>query len=224
MVKILAISDVHGQENENLFTYLDNNDMDILLILGDITNFGPLEFVETFINKLNKFNLDVFAIPGNCDPDGICDAIENVDVSIHNKFVEYDDVVIFGYGGSNETPFNTPGEVQDDKLYEDIHNLLDSYGGSSKFKILVTHAPPFGSGADIIESGDHVGSQGILKCIQEFKPDINLCGHVHEAKSITKIDSNTDVANPGMLKDNGAILIDIDEDLNYQMDIISLME
>ena len=35
MVKILAISDVHGEENENLYTYLTNNDIDLVLILGD---------------------------------------------------------------------------------------------------------------------------------------------------------------------------------------------
>ena len=38
MVKILAISDVHGEENENLYTYLNNNDIDLVLILGDITD------------------------------------------------------------------------------------------------------------------------------------------------------------------------------------------
>ena len=45
MTKILAISDIHGQENENLYNYLKNNDIDLVLILGDITDFGPLEFV-----------------------------------------------------------------------------------------------------------------------------------------------------------------------------------
>ena len=40
MTKILAISDVHGEENENLYTYLNNNDIDLVLILGDITDFG----------------------------------------------------------------------------------------------------------------------------------------------------------------------------------------
>ena len=58
MTKILAISDVHGEENENLYTYLENSDIDLMLILGDITNFGPLDFVETFINKLKNFDLD----------------------------------------------------------------------------------------------------------------------------------------------------------------------
>ena len=224
MTKILAISDVHGEENNNLYDYLENNEIDLILILGDITNFGPLEFVGTFINKLNKYDVDVVAIPGNCDPDGVSDSIDDVSVCLHNNFIDYDDFVLFGYGGSNETPFDTPGEVSDDKIYEDVYKLLNESDIDSKVKILVTHAPPFNTKADVIESGDHVGSHGILKVIQEFKPDINLCGHVHEAKSLSKIESTTDVANPGMLKDNGAILINIEDNENYDIKLISLVE
>ena len=44
-MKILSISDVHGEENENLYKYLKKNDIDLVLVSGDITNFGPLEFV-----------------------------------------------------------------------------------------------------------------------------------------------------------------------------------
>ena len=32
-MKILAISDVHGEENENLYKYLENNDIDLVIIL-----------------------------------------------------------------------------------------------------------------------------------------------------------------------------------------------
>ena len=92
----------------------------------------------------------------------------------------------------------------------------------SKVKILVTHAPPYNTCADLTESGDHVGSQGILKSIHEFEPNINICGHIHEAKSLCKIGTVTDVANPGMLKDNGAVLIDIEDGSNYEISIISL--
>ena len=221
-MKILAISDIHGEENQNLYNYLETNDIDLVLILGDITNFGPIGFVETFINKLKKYNVDVIAIHGNCDPEGVCDAISNVTTCLHNNSIILDDIVLFGYGGSNLTPFDTPSEVDDDKIYEDLHNLLDNQTDSqNKIKILVTHAPPFSSSADVIESGDHVGSHGVFKIIDEFKPDINLCGHVHEAKSISKI-GNTDVVNPGMLKDNGAVLITIKDNLNYEISIISI--
>ena len=75
-----------------------------------------------------------------------------------------------------------------------------------------------------MENGEHVGSQGIQKSIHEFQPQINVCGHIHEAKSISKIGKTTDVANPGMLKDNGAVLIDIADGENYELSIISLDE
>lgn len=100
MTKILAISDVHGEENENLYTYLNNNDIDLVLILGDITDFGPLEFVSTFINKVADCGVDVIAIPGNCDPKGICNAINEVSFCLHNNIIAYGDAILFGFGGS----------------------------------------------------------------------------------------------------------------------------
>ena len=226
MVKILAISDVHGEDNENLYSYLNNNDVDLVLILGDITNFGPLDFAKTFINKVSDCGVEVIAIPGNCDPNGICNTIEEVAFCLHNNVLAYDEVILFGFGGSNPTPFDTPGEMDDNQIYKQVHELLANYdyvqnSEKSKVKILVTHAPPFNCDADRIENGEHVGSQGILKSIQEFEPQINLCGHIHEAKSLSKI-GKTDVANPGMLKDNCAVLIDVQDGLNYDISIISL--
>ncbi len=229
MTKILAISDVHGEENENLYTYLNNNDINLVLVLGDITNFGPLDFVATFLEKVADCGVDVIAIPGNCDPKGICNAINEVSFCLHNNIIAYGDAILFGYGGSNETPFNTPGEIQDNKIYGDVFELLANYDyvynkDVPKVRILVTHAPPYNTEADKVESGDHVGSQGILKSIHEFEPEINLCGHIHEAKSLSKIGITTDVANPGMLKDNGAVLIELKGGSDYDISLISLDE
>ncbi|WP_296883304.1 metallophosphoesterase [uncultured Methanobrevibacter sp.] len=229
MTKILAISDVHGEENENLYTYLNNNDIDLVIILGDITDFGPLEFVGTFIEKVADCGVDVIAIPGNCDPKGICNAINEVSFCLHNNIIAYGDAILFGYGGSNETPFNTPGEIQDNKIYGDVFELLANYDyvyndQVPKVKILATHAPPYNTEADKLQSGDHVGSQGILKSIHEFEPQINICGHIHEARSLSKIGITTDVANPGMLKDNGAVLIDVKDGSNYDISLVSLDE
>ena len=136
---------------------------------------------------------------------------------------------MFGFGGSNPTPFDTPGEMDDDKIYRAVYDLLANYDyvyntEVPKVRILVTHAPPFNTAADRVENGEHVGSSGIQKSIHEFEPEINLCGHIHEAKSLSKIGTTTDVANPGMLKDNGAVLIDIKDGSNYDISIISLDE
>lgn len=228
-MKFLAISDVHSEKNENLYKYLENNDIDLVIITGDITDFGPLEFVDEFVKSILEYDCDVIAIPGNCDPAGICNAINDSGAfCLHKQIVAYGNAILFGYGGSNPTPFDTPGEIEDNKIYGDVYELLaqHEYVANDKVprvKILVTHAPPYNTKADLVND-DHVGSQGIQKSIHEFEPDINICGHIHEAKSQDKIGNTTNVFNPGMLKDNGAVLIDIDDEANYTAEIISLYE
>ena len=69
-----------------------------------------------------------------------------------------------------------------------------------------------------------MGSSGVLKVIHEFEPEINLCGHIHEAKSISQIGNTTKVANPGMFKDNGAVLIDVKDNSDFDIEIISLAD
>ena len=230
-MKILAISDVHGEYNDNLYNYLDNNDIELLLITGDVTNFGPLEFVNDFIGKISEeYDCDIMAIPGNCDPAGICNSITDSGAfCLHNEIVSYGNVVLYGYGGSNPTPFDTPGEIEDSKIQNDLFELISSYKSISneeisKIKILVTHAPPFNTDADLTSGGDHVGSSGVLKVIHEFEPEINLCGHIHEAKSTSQIGNTTKVANPGMFKDNGAVLIDVKDNSDFDIEIISLAD
>lgn len=230
-MKILSISDVHSENNENFTKYLKNNkDIDLILINGDITNFGPLEFVPEFINSIFDLDFDVFAVPGNCDPEGICNAITDSEaVCLHNQIIIYDNVIIFGFGGSNPTPFDTPGEFHDQHLYDNVKELFAEYEYLAndeipKVKILLTHAPPLNTKADKIPDGVHVGSKALRDVIEEFKPDINLCGHIHEARSIDKI-GDTTIVNPGMLKDNHACLITIDdESLDFDVELVSFLE
>lgn len=230
-MKILSISDVHGEYNENFINYLKNNkDIDLILINGDITNFGPLEFVGDFIDSIVDLDFDVIAIQGNCDPKEVPDVIKDTNgTCLHKNVKTYGNVIIFGFGGSNPTPFNTPGEFEDEYLYENIKELLLDYEKNMddedlKVKILLTHAPPLDSEADKIPDGVHVGSKAIRDIIEEFNIDINLCGHIHEAKSIDNI-ANTIVVNPGMLKDNHGCLVTIDDDtLDFNVEIVPFKE
>ncbi|WP_409200749.1 metallophosphoesterase [Methanobrevibacter sp. DSM 116169] len=226
-MKVLVISDVHSKENDKLINYLNNNDIDLVLISGDITDFGPLDFVNDFIGKILDCDCDVVAIPGNCDPNGICNAIEESGAyCLHKKVISYENLVIFGYGGSNPTPFDTPGEIEETKIYNDLFDLFSEYefvanDKKKNIKILLTHAPPADTKADLTSSGDHVGSQSIKRIIQEFNIDINLCGHIHEAQSIDEM-SGTIIVNPGMLEHGSATLIDTNEDNSFDINIISL--
>lgn len=228
-MKILAISDIHSQDNENLSKYLKDNDIDFVLIAGDITDFGPLDFVDGFVQNIIDYGCEVIALPGNCDPEGICSAINDSGAfCLHKNIINLGDVVLFGYGGSNPTPFDTPGEIPDNKIYGDINELMEEYSyvandSVSKVKILLTHAPPYDTKADKIPDGSHVGSQGVLKIIEEFQPEVNVCGHIHEAKSTDKV-GETIIANPGMLKDNGAVLITVEDGSNFNVELVDLSQ
>jgi len=232
-LNILAISDVHANEYEGLYSYLEKNNIDMLIISGDITNFGPLEFVESFLSKLAKFTSTIIAIPGNCDPDEVSVKVDESDaICAHGNVIEHENIVIYGFGGSNPTPFDTPGEMDEKTLYNSIKSVMDSKDISSvkkssdefpygRITILLTHAPPKDTEADKIEAGAHVGSESVRMIIEEYQPRLNLCGHIHEAKSFDMID-NTVIANPGMLEHGYGTLIEIDDSNNVIVNFVEL--
>ncbi|GAG10313.1 unnamed protein product, partial [marine sediment metagenome] len=57
---------------------------------------------------------------------------------------------------------------------------------------MVTHMHPKGSKA---EFSGFEGSRGIKKAIKEFKPDIAICSHIHEAAGIEEKIGKTKVIN-----------------------------
>ncbi|RBQ23672.1 3',5'-cyclic adenosine monophosphate phosphodiesterase CpdA [Candidatus Methanobinarius endosymbioticus] len=232
-MNILAISDVHGAEQKGLYDYLSKNKMDLLIISGDITDFGPLEFVGDFLNKLSKYINILLAVPGNCDPVEVKNKIdESAAICIHEDVIEYGNVVMYGFGGSNPTPFDTPGEMDEDTLYNSIKKIIDSKSIESikkpsenfpygKVSILITHAPPKNTETDKISSGAHVGSESIRRIIKEYNPRINICGHIHEARAFDILDETT-IINPGALSDGYGCLIEIDDNNNVIGNFVEL--
>ena len=212
-MKILAISDLHGELSENLLNYIKTNEIDIVIVSGDITNFGPGDLGEGLLNKIANQNVKVFAIPGNCDPKDIFSYIDNSNaINIHNSIFEMDDIGLCGFGGSNATPFDTPLEYDENEIYGSLCELLPSIN-DKKVKILVTHAPPIDTFVDEIEGGAHVGSSSVRKIIEEYQPDIALCGHIHEAIAVDKI-GDTIILNPGHREDGNAGLIIISSEFD----------
>ncbi|MDR2966819.1 MAG: metallophosphoesterase [Methanobacteriaceae archaeon] len=234
-MKILAISDVHAKENQGLYDYLKNNNLDLVIVSGDITNFGPPEFAEDFLNKISNFGATAIAIPGNCDTKEVFKKInKSKAICAHNDIIEHENLVIYGFGGSNPTPFDTPFEFDDDVLYDHLKKLFNSQKALKigkkeeneekkfeKLDILLTHAPPYGSEADIIEDGIHVGSEAVRKIIDEYQPRLNLCGHIHESVAFAML-GNTVIVNPGMLENGGGCLIQIDEYNNIVADMVEI--
>ena len=208
-MKILAVTDLHGNF-QPIINYLKKNQVDLIVLAGDITNFGPSELGEEILNEISSFDIPVLAIPGNCDPEQIHGKLDSSKaVNIHGRSVVVKNMGICGFGGSNPTPFNTPLEFEEIEIYDEAKKAIENIK-NHEITLIVTHAPPYGTKADILPSGEHAGSKSIRRLIEEYQPSLNICGHIHESRGTDKI-GDTLVVNPGKMSDGQACLIKISD-------------
>lgn len=206
-MKILAVSDFHGvpDASEHLKRFL-RRDHDCLVIAGDFTELGPLSAAEDILEKIEELGVRTLAVPGNCDPKPILELLERHGVNLHGKLVWINDLAFVGLGGSNLTPFNTPFELQEAEIEEELLKLSKRAG---ERWVLVTHAPPFNTELDVVRSGVHVGSKGVRRVIEQKRPLLAICGHMHESRNVGRI-GRTVVVNPGPISKRYAAEIEVE--------------
>ncbi len=200
-MRFLVLSDIHGRDKVAAWAnrLAVENDAEAIIILGDITHFGPASWAGEFLPKLVR---PIYAIPGNCDPpELVCREIEQHGTLLHKRKVVIDKNTFIGLGGSNPTIFETPYEMEEDDIMAALRPLMEPSA------ILVLHAPARGIN-DTISTGLHVGSDSILELVREFSPKAVLSGHIHEARGLVEKDG-TLFLNPGAAKDGFAALIEI---------------
>ena len=208
------MTDLHGKKSskENLGKLLES-DYDLLLILGDITQFGPVSHVGEVLDFVEQFDLPVYSILGNCDPPGAVDLLENRGVSLHSKVKSFGGLKFVGLGGSNDTPFDTPFELSEAEIGDVLEGLTKNLHGEW---ILVTHAPPYGTKADKTSEGTHAGSKSIRRIIKSKPPLVNFCGHIHEARSVDTI-NDTKIVNPGPLGEGYAVKLVYEDEIEIEL-------
>ena len=81
--------------------------------------------------------------------------------------------------------------------------------------VLISHEPPYGA-QDKVFLGLHGGSKELREIIDEYKPRLVLCGHIHEDPGVTRIGKTT-VVNCSMGKRGEGALIEINEKLSVKM-------
>lgn len=128
-MKLLALSDPHGDYSHVEALRNKAGDIDAVLIAGDITDFGP---DEDALELLKMFNEPVMAVPGNCDNPSILKILEENAINLHNSSCTFGDLTFIGLGGSNPTPFNTPFELSEKKIGEYIGTLLSKLKGNNR--------------------------------------------------------------------------------------------
>ncbi|HTY46165.1 MAG TPA: metallophosphoesterase [Methanomassiliicoccales archaeon] len=202
-MRFIVISDVHGRDKviRLVNRLVKQHQADAVLVLGDITHFGPAEWAGEFLSQLDA---TTYALPGNCDPPGVLEQIERHAISLHRKKIMLEGRAFVGHGGSNPTIFETPFEMSEDKILEGLRPLAE------RGMVLVTHAPAYGY-LDLVPAGNrHAGSVAILKIVKDFAPAAAVSGHIHEARG-QLLDHDTVFMNPGPAKDLYAGILDVGE-------------
>ncbi|KCZ71154.1 putative phosphoesterase, ICC [Candidatus Methanoperedens nitroreducens] len=204
-MKLLALSDLHGDYSHVQALCKKAGDFDAVLIAGDITDFGP---DERALELLKMFKEPVLAVPGNCDNPSILKLLDENAINLHNSRYTMAGLTFVGLGGSNPTPFNTPFELSEKRIGEYIGTLLANLSGRV---ILLSHAPPRNT-TDRVPGGN-VGSEALARFLRRF--DLIVCGHIHEARGSVRV-NGTLVVNPGMASKGQAAMITINDEIKVE--------
>jgi Icc-related predicted phosphoesterase len=202
-MRLAVISDIHGSTGKvkRFSMDVEKFSLDIVVIAGDITNFGGKKEAREILSAIPFRKI---AVPGNCDPPEIVDVFEETDtVDVHGKRAEVNGHVFAGLGASNPLPFNTLFTYSE----ENIHLILDSVARGAE--VIVTHTPPYGI-LDRTMFGHHGGSEAIRKVIDEHTPRLSVFGHIHESPGIER-NEHTLFVNPGPLKNGNYAIVDMGE-------------
>jgi uncharacterized protein len=208
---ILAISDIHGAF-ERLKALEDKlRRADLVLVAGDFTDFGGAVEARRALAVLAAARGKIAAVPGNCDKQGARQAIEAEGISVDGRLAELGGALVAGSGGSPILTGLTPYERRDRDIANALLSCLaGSDGAGGKPLIVVTHAPPMGSGADL-RKGAAVGSPALKEALASISPALWICGHIHES-SCARLSGRSLVVNPGSVHDGRYALVRLERD------------
>lgn len=188
--KILAVGDIHGDTGlvKKLAEKAKKENVDIVILAGDLT--WAEQSTKDLIGPFVKAKKQVLLIPGNHESIATTDFLAEIyspTKNIHGYSFIKGDLGIFGAGG---------GDIGINLIKDsEIFNLLKK--GNEKIKnlkkkIMVTHMHPKGSGA---EFSGFEGSEAVRKAVKEFKPDVLISAHIHEAGGMEEKIGKTKVIN-----------------------------
>jgi Icc-related predicted phosphoesterase len=189
---VLFVTDIHGAVK--LLDALPP--ADLLLLGGDLTHFGSVAQAERVLRQFQDRFANVFAVSGNCDAAGTDEMMATLGCDLHLRVRNAGELRLCGIGGCNKTPFATPNEWVEEEMGDRLQSLAKELAGESEPIILVSHAPPLGSGAGRLPNGADVGSQAVADFVRTVRPALVLCGHIHEAAGMFSL-AGRPVVNPG---------------------------
>ncbi len=199
-MRVYAVADIHGKNErfERIRNNLSKLKANILVIAGDISNFTQ---PGKILNRLNALPVPVLVIRGNSDlkrVDHLFAAFPNC-IPIHAVCTTIRSISFVGIGGTLPIPFRSRICLNENLSLQKIEPLVNSH------TVLVTHTPPYGY-QDLVMGRFHAGSKGLLKLIKKCRPQVMICGHIHEDDGISTV-GKTRVVNCALNRTRSGTLL-----------------
>jgi len=209
-MKILVIGDIHGSvaRVQKIVELIHNKDVDLVLITGDLTEFGDVREAEEVLKPVKDFR--ILAVPGNMDSEAVLHLLEEKRISLHGKKERIGKFSFIGFGGGLE---NNAGNFlsNEEKIKKTLLELMQG----EKNIILLTHLPPFDTNIDKSRNGMPIGSKAVKEILEDAQPIIHLCGHAHSSFGEEKIGKTISI-NIGAVKEGRALLLELGEKLKWK--------
>lgn len=191
-MRIFNITDLHGRLDHLQETRVAMAAADLVVVSGDITNFGGRREAEQILDRLSAVNPNILAVAGNCDRRSVEAYLSERGINLHGERRETEGRWFAGLGGSLPGPAPTPNTYTEEELRSALGRLPPAHDAF----VLVSHQPPFDTVADKIASNRHVGSRAVREYIESARPILCLTGHIHESVGQGELSSCL-VVNPG---------------------------
>lgn len=156
------------------------------------------EWMTLAAERLEGSGVPVYLMPGN-DDEFVIDPLlaestycQNVNEQVA-ELTPWHQLVSMGW--SSPTPWSTPRELPEEEFLDRLSTLLKGVRDPRR-TVMMTHVPPYDSGLDTapllspdlrptVSAGDvlrgPVGSTGVRRAIESFRPVLGVHGHIHES-------------------------------------------
>jgi uncharacterized protein len=190
-VRILAFSDLHRDLGQAAALVEMSAGADVVIGAGDFASVH--EGLEETIAALAPIEKPTVLVPGNNET---ADALREVAADwrsatvLHGEGATIEGAQFYGLGaGVPITPWDWSFDLDD-------LTAAEMLAGCPEGAILVLHSPPKGH-CDANGGGDHFGSEALLAAIEEKRPRLAVCGHIHESWGCESRVGETPVRNLG---------------------------
>lgn len=191
-MRLLLFSDLHCDLDRARRLVRQSNDVDAVVGAGDLGNLR--RGLDRSIGVLCRIKKPTILVPGNSESDDeLRESCRQWPLAhvLHGSGVTVGGVEFFGVGGGVPvTPF---GSWSFDLTEQQAAELLVHCPDGC---VLVSHSPPKGV-VDVSSRGVHLGSDTIRRVIEERRPRLVVCGHIHESSGKHEMIDATPVVNAG---------------------------